>query len=281
VRYLKAWSDYRKGELPSGLIFSILAANNIAHDERDDVAFYQTLRNIKYSLNLNFACYRPTTPTHENLLEDYSKTNKAYFMSQLNKFVASAEEALDEDTNQEDASKCWRYHFGKERFPLGVAKQTKNIYFSESVFNRDYVDSSVSLGSYDNTEEFIEDQYPIHLQYYLRINCRVHQNGWRTKLLHELIARNLLVPTQKKLEFFISDCNAPKPYTVKWKVRNVGDEAIRRNCIRGKIVEDTGKEKKEETSDFHGPHYVECYVIKNSICVARARIDVSIRNEVR
>lgn len=281
VRYLKSWSDYRKGELPSGLIFSILAANNVAYNERDDVAFHQTLCNIKNSLNLSFACYRPTTPAYENLLEDYSKTNKTYFIEQLNNFIASAEKALDDDTNEEDASKCWRYHFGKDRFPLGVSEQKTSFSFSESVFNLDDVKSVVYFGSSNNTEEFIENQYPIYIQYHLRINCRVSQNGFRTRLLHELIARNFLLPTQKKLEFYISDCSVPKPYTVKWKVRNVGNEAIRRNCIRGEIVEDTGKERKEEISSFHGPHYVECYVIKNGICVARARIDVPIGNGAR
>ena len=280
VRYLKSWSDYRKRELPSGLIFSILAANNIAHDERDDVAFYQTLCNIRNSLDLSFVCYRPTTPAHENLLEDYSKTNKTYFMEQLSNFVDSAEDALDDDTNQEDASKFWRHHFGKDRFPLGVSEQTASTSFSESIFTRDYVESDVNFGSFDNTEEFIENQYPIHIQYHLRINCRVSQNGFRTRLLHELIARDFPLYTQKKLQFYISSCSVPKPYIVKWKIRNVGSEAIRRNCIRGKIVEDTGRERKEETSDFHGSHYVECYVIKNSICVARARIDVPIKNDV-
>ncbi|MBR0340863.1 MAG: hypothetical protein IJH64_01160 [Oscillospiraceae bacterium] len=31
-----------------------------------------------------------------------------------------------------------------------------------------------------------------------------------------------------------------------------------------------------ERTDFYGPHYVECYIIKNGICVARAKVDVPI-----
>lgn len=122
VRYLKAWSDYRRGKLPSGLIFSILAANNISHDGRDDMAFYQTLINIKGNLDTNFVCYRPTTPTDENLLADYSKTNKDYFLKQLGSFIQSAEEALDENTNQRDACRAWQQHFGAERFPCDLCK---------------------------------------------------------------------------------------------------------------------------------------------------------------
>lgn len=117
VRYLKAWSDYRKGDLPSGLIFSILAANNIVLDTRDDVAFYKTLFNIKRSLELSFVCYRPTTPAYEDLLKDYSKTNKDYFLGQLDSFIQSAEKALDEKTGQRDACRAWQRHFGEARFP--------------------------------------------------------------------------------------------------------------------------------------------------------------------
>ncbi|MGN6809026.1 MAG: nucleotide-binding domain-containing protein [Trinickia sp.] len=37
-----------------------------------------------------------------------------------------------------------------------------------------------------------------------------------------------------------------------------------------------GHKQGLETANFHGPHFVECYVIKNGVCVARDRIDVPI-----
>ena len=61
-----------------------------------------------------------------------------------------------------------------------------------------------------------------------------------------------------------------------WKVLNVGDEARRRNMIRGQIVSDGGYCTKKETTDFRGDHVVECYVIKNEVVVARAQIEVPI-----
>lgn len=121
VRYLKAWSDYRARDLPSGLIFTILAANNISLHDRDDVALYQTLVNIKNSLDGWFVCYRPTTPKGEDLLANYSKTNKDYFLGQLGSFIESAEKALSDKTNQKDACKAWQRHFGY-RFPCDLSK---------------------------------------------------------------------------------------------------------------------------------------------------------------
>lgn len=67
------------------------------------------------------------------------------------------------------------------------------------------------------------------------------------------------------------------PYEVKWKVRNVGDIARKRNCLRGEIY-DSNRDgnKRRESSNFFGPHYVECYIIQNGVVVARNRIDVPI-----
>ena len=118
VRYLKAWSDYRKGIVPSGLVFSILAANNIVFDERDDVALYHTLIRIQNRLKERLVCLRPTTPAGENLLKYYSEGGQHNFLSQLDSFIQSAKKALDDRTNQKDACRAWRSHFGKDRFPF-------------------------------------------------------------------------------------------------------------------------------------------------------------------
>ncbi|MBD2568097.1 nucleotide-binding domain-containing protein [Anabaena lutea] len=58
---------------------------------------------------------------------------------------------------------------------------------------------------------------------------------------------------------------------------NVGTEAIRKNQIRGQIINDSGNHERIESSDFHGEHFVECYIIKNNICVAWHKIDVPIK----
>ena len=56
---------------------------------------------------------------------------------------------------------------------------------------------------------------------------------------------------------------------------NVGFEAIKRNMIRGNITRGKGRHHKEKT-DFEGAHYVECFLIRKNVCVAKDRIDVPI-----
>lgn len=63
----------------------------------------------------------------------------------------------------------------------------------------------------------------------------------------------------------------PPPYTIYWKVRNGGEEAYRANQLRGEISVDGGSQSKVESTSYKGTHYVECYVAKNGVVVARDR----------
>lgn len=120
VRYFKAWADDLRGDMPCGLVFTILATNNMVSNERDDIAFLETMRIIQDSLNSSFVCYRPTTPSDEDLFADYSETRKNYFLDRLSSFVRSGEQALEE-VNQKDACPKWKRHFG-QRFPCDMAE---------------------------------------------------------------------------------------------------------------------------------------------------------------
>ena len=118
VRYLKAWGDFKKGDMPPGIIMTILAAENYIEDERDDISLKKTLIKIKdYLLTNGFKCPRPSTPIGEDLFENYSDAKKEYFKKALDSFIESAETAV-EQSNQKESSNEWRKHLG-ERFKEG------------------------------------------------------------------------------------------------------------------------------------------------------------------
>lgn len=129
--------------------------------------------------------------------------------------------------------------------------------------------------SYRNTEEFIESYYPVDIRYDLKIDCEVKQNGYRDGLLREFLLKKIRLMPNKSLRFHIEKLDVPIPYTVKWKVTNRGEQAIKRDCIRGRII-DLNSHEKTETTSFKGSHFVECYIIKDNIVVARDTIDVPI-----
>jgi hypothetical protein len=178
----------------------------------------------------------------------YKKSN---FHSKAKKAFNNAEEAIDKKDNK-TVYAIWRKIFGnKFPYPKAILESSEN---------------------YASSEEFIEDKYPIDIRFNLKIDCLVKQQGFRDALLSSI----RILRSTKKLKFYITTNEVPKPYEVKWKVKNLGSVAKKRNMYRGQIINDQGKEIRNENSNFNGEHYVECFILKNGVCVAKDRIDVPI-----
>ncbi len=148
------------------------------------------------------------------------------------------------------------------KFPKIKSLETKN--YSSLSYNENYNNT--------HSEQFIEQLATVDIRYNLDINCLVIQNGWRPFWLRNFKG---YLSHNKQLEFKIQKTSCPPPYDIWWKVRNVGNEAIKRNMVRGNILKSNLKTQNEHTN-FEGNHYVECYLIKNGICVARDKINVPI-----
>ena len=147
VRYFKAWADYKNTmsstKMPPGFILTILVTNSISYDERDDIAMKETLINIQNKIDDSkggtFKCYRPTTPSNEDLFAGYSDTRKNNFLNNLDSFVKSASQAIG-NTNQKDGCLKWQKHFG-ERFSCSTAKDEEEqanlkTYSSPAIINQ-------------------------------------------------------------------------------------------------------------------------------------------------
>lgn len=194
-------------------------------------------------------------------------SNQQVSNSDNGKFVSKAKKAYnllkDLDENSEDINNKLIEIFGSV-FP------EKQVLYEQASLKK-------SFAEYDNTEEFIENKFAIDIRYNLSIDCRVSQDGWRDQLLSFILRNTGFLRVNKKLDFYITETDVPEPFDIYWKVRNVGEIAIQKNCIRGQIRK-TNKIHQIESSDFKGEHYVECYVVKNNVCVAKAHIDVPISN---
>lgn len=177
-------------------------------------------------------------------------------------FVTQAKKALEQlnndERNGEDINIVLRELLGRD-YP---AEQSE-------------LNESQSYRAFRNTEQFIQDLFPVDIRYALAIDCNVSQDGFRRTLLSKMIREGLWLRHNKLLEFYISYEECPKPYSIYWKIRNVGEEAEKRDQIRGQIKL-TDRTTQIEHTDFRGSHYAECYLVKNGICVARAHIDVPI-----
>ncbi|MDU8923644.1 nucleotidyltransferase [Pasteurellaceae bacterium LIM206] len=186
---------------------------------------------------------------------------KKIFQKKAKKAYDLCLEAISSE-HQHNVNDKWKKIYGRP-FPA------KEVVVMESL-------SSTSIGNWKNTEEFIEDKFSIDIHEYLKIDCEVKQNGFRKFFLRDILHRKIPLKSQKELLFKIDECTASKPYDIYWKVLNRGEEAERRNCIRGQIVKDCGYKQKKERTNFYGDHIVECYCVKNGIVIAKDRIHVPI-----
>lgn len=138
---------------------------------------------------------------------------------------------------------------------------------------------SSAIIPYIDTEEDIEDHVSaINDRYNVQVDVKVEANGIHQQFLNEFLRKfpafRNMIPRGLHIDFY-AKTDAPQPYSIWWKVRNVGEYAERNNKIRGQIIKNSGNHRRED-SQFAGPHFVECYVIKNNECVALTRVHVNI-----
>jgi len=117
VLYLKAWADFqsgRRGKMPSGLILTVLAAQNFRSDSRDDVSLAYTAAAISNAVYPVFCVYNPAD-REEELTARMTDEHKARFQEAISDLAYDAVNAIEND-DFEEASKLWRRQLG-ERFP--------------------------------------------------------------------------------------------------------------------------------------------------------------------
>lgn len=255
----RAWKN-KHGINMGGLLIDTLAYNFLKlYSDYDDKSFYY------YDwMSRDFFKYLSEEPNKDYYLALGSNQR----VKVKKKFQKKAKEAYDLCLDAIAAEKT-----------DSVNEKWKKIYGHFFPGNKNISFAAESLGkpSPRNTEEFVENLHPVDIYYNLQIDCEVSQNGFREYSLWDMIKKHIPLLANKHLKFYVTECDVPTPYILKWKVLNRGPEAERRDMIRGQIVNDKGSQSCIEHTSFKGNHIVECYAIRDSVVVARASIDVPIQ----
>jgi len=73
---------------------------------------------------------------------------------------------------------------------------------------------------------------------------------------------------------FTAKTNVEKPYQVFWQVVNTGRDARLQNQLRGSFEPPTSDAPdqliRDETTKYRGRHWIECFIVKGEMCVARS-----------
>ncbi len=142
----------------------------------------------------------------------------------------------------------------------------------EDFNERDEVVDLLNAGLYERAcpaEKYIFDQgIPMLTEKKFKITGKVlKRNGFRDGVLDSLG----FVRIDRKIEFRLGN-DAPEADLYKWKVKN--DD----NCgqPRGEITDHKTLRDPEETK-FKGEHFVECFAIKDGVCIGRSRQNVVLK----
>lgn len=268
VRLSKMFCKSRKSwkNMPSGLLQTVLCEEKLEDSyERIDELFYYTMKAIVERLGVNTCVVAPVDNGRGLTSRKSDIQRMTNWKNRLKSKLEDLEILFKDDCSKDDAIQAWYGFFNHDYWSEQSSEIAK--YESKTVLR--------PICSFADTEEYIEELYPLCLSYSCKVSCIVSGNGWRPKLLTEFLSilRHYLPHNfEIRCTMYYTDC--PQPYKIFWKVKNVGPEAERRNQIRGQIVE-KGKTIVEH-SNFYGNHYIECYIIKNNMCVAKQRINIPI-----
>lgn len=259
AKIARAWKN-RHGVAMGGLLIDTLAHNFLkSTGTYDEVSYSQYDKMVRDFFG--YLAAEPDKDYYAALGSGQRVKVKKKFQRKAKKAYALCEEAIAAEGNA-GAYKKWRKVFGKA-YPAPASEVAKAFKADAGLSARD-------------TEQFIEDMFPVDIRYDLRIDCEVTQNGFRPHRLLDMLAKHLPLQPRKTLQFEIIGCDVPDDHILYWKVLNRGPEAIRRDCVRGQIYADAGQRQKRETTTFKGDHVVECYAVLNGVVVATDRIHVPI-----
>lgn len=252
--------------MPSGLLQTVLCDEKLQDRyDRIDELFYYTMREIVKRLEFDTSVVAPVDNGRELTPRKSDIKRMTNWKNRLKSKLEDLEVLFKDDCSRDDALQAW-YGFFNHEFWNEQATETSS--YSAKVVLK-------SVRSYVDTEQFIEDLYPVNCIYNCRVSCNVVGDGWRPTPLPELLKMlKRYLPHNFEIRCKLESTNCPPSYKVFWKVKNVGPEAERRNQIRGQI-EEKGTSIVER-SNFFGNHYIECYIVKDGVCVAKTRIDVPI-----
>ncbi len=236
---------------PKGITLEKLIADNIGDSSGStEDLLIETFENIvtAYKESYTDIGLIPTLVDPSDKI-DGNDLLKGYTADDFRKFIEKIDEHLKLLNEEGTENDTWRIILGTE-FPKETsAKSAYNLIVCEKAVHRQPMPWPFSRGNAAFIKLVVRDKNSHIVEY--------ESNGQP-------------LPKDYSLCFQASTGTKP-PYTVKWQITNTGEEARQAECLRGNFENsDDGKNTKHETTSYTGSHSVQCFIVKNGICVAKS-----------
>lgn len=251
---------------PISIIISTLAAH--AYNNESDV--FDSLLNISGNMSRYIEkrhgvdwVQNPVNPS-ENFADKWQEhpSRRQNFYTWM-KQVSEDIQALRQSHSITGTRGLLEERFGKtyidKVFPDGTEESSKTV----------AVKSRSTLPSRFDVPHKQPIQFPVINTGSVRIHAFVSRNGYRPV---EIRSDSQSLPKHSTIRFK-AKTNVNWPYKVYWQVVNTGYDAGSVNCLRGGFYDGEikkGGKSRTETTLYAGMHWVECFIVKDSKCVARS-----------
>lgn len=268
VQLLKRHRDILFGDdkdKPISIIITTLAAKS--YNNEDNI--YDALKNILYGMQSHihknskgeYEILNPIDPSENfaNKWIEYPERERVFFIW----LKKAREDIVDlvETKGIENSLETFKEAFGEK-----IADKALN----ESGF--DHLAKNKKINSL--SKDFFDVTYKEKPKWFIAFSHNVSIEAFYKDIdgsWHELTLDKIL-SEGNEIEFN-SITNAEDPFEVFWQVVNTGEEAMKANCLRGNIFPSnnnvsSGKLRHKEFATYRGTHWIQCFIVKNNICIA-------------
>jgi hypothetical protein len=261
---------------PISMVITVLAAKIY----RNESTIYETLRNFIDTLSRHADQMQPTFRFDEAMAESVytlitrTADGKWYIPNPTNHGENFADKWHENENGVPHARAKAFFQWvawAKEDF-LNIAERLDEEYFTRSLVSPANNSKSLTVsqprGLSFNVAHRQKPYWPLDLSYSAQMSARYKANGsWQ--------GFNSGDPLNKDLDLLFSvNTDVPAPFQVYWQVVNTGKEAEDARQLRGEIVlsktAGVGGLMQKESTSYTGIHWVECFIVKNNVCVARS-----------
>ncbi|OEC83163.1 hypothetical protein A9D46_12180 [Photobacterium damselae subsp. damselae] len=195
--------------------------------------------------------------SEENFNRHWDQQKYENFRKFITKYRTWIEDAYDEQDREISITK-WRRIFGS-KFHSTTGKMTKSANY-EQVLNEASLES-YPIPAHCQSHRWVEAENVEHIE------ISVHHRARLSVANFSKAIGSLTFPKEQSLRFEIVD-SLPEDSAIYWQITNTGDEATQRRQLRGGF--ELGSRIKEEITSYKGNHFVEAYIVKDNILIARS-----------
>jgi len=273
IQIMKRHRDIRFGDdedKPISIIITTLAAK--AYNQEDNI--YDALINLLSKMpdyiehrNIN-GRVEAWVPNPVNPFENFADKwpDHPEKEENFNKWITKAKYDLIDSVKQKGISESYDLLKGS----LGNRSVIEAYKLSgyERIINESAIQKPAKISSTLAVTHRQNPPWPVHTINNVEIYV-VYKNGsnWLTA------TENTVLPKDCEIKF-IANANVRKPFTVYWQVVNTGEEAANANDLRGTIfpakTAGVGGLKHNEYTRYKGTHWIECFIVKDGVCIARS-----------